>query len=146
MTSQELAELIRGKIKWEWQPGDYAIFKGVAIEIAWTVEIVRIDGKLLYYLPVYKDSIGEQGDAVDDMYDVAENLTPDLLNERMLSRVLRAIEAKGYNADVETSADESKRFVILFKPPSVLDHEEEAPTLIEAAVRALLHVYGIEEG
>jgi hypothetical protein len=142
MTQQELAELIRGTplhIEWDWRPGDYAILRGFTVEIVW------IDGKLLYYLPVYKDSIGEQGDSVDDMYDVAENLTPDLLNPYMLSRVLEAIEAKGY-APVVYYLD---NYIELFRSGIESDHcelsFENQLGISHTAVRALLHVHEIKE-
>jgi len=147
MTPQECFLLLDGTElleKFPLQVGDYIMRPAFAL-------ITSIDKDECTFGYVLQD-----GDLFFDMDD-NDNLTwhklsrcaPDFMNPRMFDRVLNLLEEKGYN-HIEYCCNCCEKDCYVLRANKVFDDEDEGllvkgSTRIEAAVKALLHAYGIKE-
>jgi len=160
MTPQECFSLLYGTEllkEFPLQIGDYIIHP---IEGRWTRDydfalITSINKDECTFGYVLKD--GELFFSIDNnnnlMWHKLSHCAPDFMNPRMLDRVLGLIEEKGYALIIFPPNDDERCYTSFLTKDwntndminSVYDKSFNGSTRSEAAVRALLHVYDIEE-
>jgi len=147
MTPQECVSLLYGTEllkKLPLQVGDYIIHPDFAL-----ITSIDKDECNFGYLLDDGDVFFDTDDNNNLTWHKLSRCVPDFMNPRMLDRVLNLLEEKGYN-HIEYCYNCCEKDCYVLKASKVFKVEDESllvkgSTRIEAAVKALLHAYGIKE-